>query len=297
MNLGVSSCLIGNKCRYDGDAKTDDFVSQTLGKYFELIPYCPEAEIFGIPRESIRQINIDGKTQILSNSTKRNLTKPLEAKCHELALRFENDNLSGFVFKSKSPTCGVERVKVYQGDNRPSKWDGVGVFVKEVKSLYPYLPIEEEGRLNDSWLKENFMAQVYAYADLKNLLQTKEYKSLVDFHTNYKYLIYSKSQVQYKVLGNIVANHLKKDFKEVLNTYSQEFLKTISIKNSINKTYNVLEHLFGYFKTMISSIEKKEILKIMNEYKEGIIPLIAVIKIINLYVIKFDVKYLKTQKF
>jgi uncharacterized protein YbgA (DUF1722 family) len=175
---------------------------------------------------------------------------------------------------------------------------GIGLFAKRLRELYPYLPIEEEGRLNDPWLKENFLMQVFAYKEIFDFLATKPLlKHLVAFHTNYKYLIYAKSQSSYKELGKIVANQDKKDLEVILDEYTTGFLKAIALKSSINKTYNVLLHIFGYFKKDLTKEEKEFILTAIDEYKSGIIPLIAVTKILNLYVIRFDEQYLKTQKF
>lgn len=210
----------------------------------------------------------------------------------------QKDELCGFILKSKSPTCGLERVKVYQEINAPSKKNGVGIFAGKIKENFPLLPLEEEGRLNDPWLRENFLMQIFAYRHLFEFLKSKPmFKNLVDFHTSYKYLIYSKSQSLYKELGNIVANHDKKELDEVLELYKVAFLQAISKKGTISKTYNVLLHILGYFKKLITKEEKEEMLETMQEFKEGIIPLIAVIKLLNIYTRRFDISYLQNQKF
>ena len=160
------------------------------------------------------------------------------------------------------------------------------------------MPVEEEGRLINPWLRENFLMQIFAYQDLHNFIKSNpSFNDLVIFHTSYKYLIYSKAQKSYTTLGRIVANKEKKQLDEILVEYKEEFLKAISLKGNVNKTYNILLHMFGYFKKLITKEEKEEILEALNEYKERIIPLIAVMKIINLYVKRFDVQYLKVQKF
>lgn len=178
------------------------------------------------------------------------------------------------------------------------KKKGVGLFAKALKERYPYLPMEEEGRLEDAWLRENFLMQVVAYdAVAKFMKSNHKMRDLVAFHTSYKYLIYAKSPVAYKLLGNIVANHKKESLEEILKAYHQEFLIAISQKGNIAKTYNVLLHIYGYFKSLISQEEKKHLLTAIEEFKLGVIPLIAVIKLLNLYVKRFDMEYLKTQKF
>jgi uncharacterized protein YbgA (DUF1722 family)/uncharacterized protein YbbK (DUF523 family) len=298
MKIGISSCLLGNMCRYDGSGAKDKFIVDQLSTYFELIGYCPEEPVFGTPRESIRLVEVDGDIQVHIGKTGKDVTEKLYHSSSQFAQKAKDDQLCGFVLKSKSPTCGMERVKVYQNIEAPSEKKGIGLFAKELKKVYPYLPIEEEGRLNDPWLKENFLMQVFAYSDLQCFLQKEvQYKDLVQFHTDYKYLIFAKSELSYKNLGKIVANHEKKPLKEILEIYKEEFLKAISEKSSIKKTYNVLQHIIGYFKKLIEKEEKEHLLTACNEYKDGIIPLIAVTKLINLYVKRFDHQYLKTQKF
>ena len=301
MKIGVSSCLLGNLCRYDGKGSKDKFVVDILGKYCEYVPYCPEGAIFPTPRDTIRLTDDDngGARALIPAQGFKDVSDELEAISKKMCDAAGDAQLCGFILKSKSPSCGMERVKVYQSNNSGlCEKKGVGFFAKELKAKYPYLPMEEEGRLEDPWLKENFLLQVFAYDDVQKFLKSvKEFKELVAFHTSYKYLIYAKSQTSYKELGNIVANHEKRELDEVLALYKEAFLKAIAIKGSINKTYNVLLHIFGYFKKHISSAEKEELLQSCDEYKKGIIPLIAVIKQINLYVKRFDMEYLQTQKF
>jgi len=298
MKIGVSACLLGNMCRYDGAGAKDRFVVDILSNYFELIGYCPEEPVFGTPRDTIRLVEINEEVRVQIGKSAEDVTDELQNSSNLFAQKAKSDNLCGFVLKSKSPTCGMERVKVYQEMNSMNEKKGIGLFAKKLRELYPYLPIEEEGRLNDPWLKENFLMQVFAYKEIFDFLATKPLlKHLIQFHTNYKYLIYAKSQTSYKELGKIVANQDRKDLKVILDEYTTGFLKAIALKSSINKTYNVLLHIFGYFKKDLTKEEKEFILTAIDEYKSGIIPLIAVTKILNLYVIRFDEQYLKTQKF
>ncbi len=298
MKIGISACLLGTMCRYDGGHSKDRFIVNELSKYFEFTPFCPEREIFPTPRETIRLIRTADKIEVRTSNTNKNVTNELKDISKELVKRIEEEEFCGYILKSKSPTCGMERVKVYPDGTGVSENIGVGVFAEELKSKFPLLPLEEEGRLGDPWLRESFLMQIFAYKSLFEFLKTNpSLGELVDFHTSYKYLIYSKSYHAYKRLGNIVANHDKKDIKEVLEEYKIYFLKTIYEKGSIKNTYNVLLHIFGYFKKLISKEEKKEILETIEEFKSEIIPLIAVIKILNLYTNRFDIKYLKSQKF
>lgn len=298
MKIGISACLLGNMCRYDGLHAQDNFIAKILSKYFEFVPICPEKMVFSTPREAIRLVEIDGDIKVKTSNTNKDVTKELEDISLTCAKMLEEEALCGFILKSKSPTCGMERVKVYQNKNAPAEKKGVGLFAKQVQEKFPLLPLEEEGRLNDPWLRENFLMQIFAYKALFEFLENKpQIKDLVEFHTSYKYLIYAKSNQAYKDLGKIVANQENKEIELILEEYKIAFLKAIYLKGSVSKTYNVLLHILGYFKKLISKEEKAEILESIDEFKEGIIPLIAVVKLFTLYTKRFDVTYLKTQIF
>jgi len=299
MNLGVSNCLLGASCRYDGGHSRNEYVVDQLAKHFNLISFCPEAIIFGTPRDAMRLVEYkDGSMHVEFTNNHKDITDELSDISHKEAIRAGNEHLCGFVFKAKSPTCGIERVKVYQKESPYSEKKGEGLFAKAIQELYPHLPIEEEGRLHDPWLRENFLMQVFAYQDWFDFLAQKpKMADLVEYHTQYKYLIYAKSQKKYKELGAIVANHEKRSLDEILALYETGFLEAIAIKGNKGKTYNILQHIFGYFSKEISSDEKEELLSSMNEYKEGIVPLITIIKMFNLYIKRFEIEYLAKQKF
>jgi len=299
MKIGISSCLLGTMCRYDGGHSRDKFILEQLSTYFDFIPFCPEKMIFTTPREAIRLTKKDGELKVKTSSTNVDVTKKVSDISKELANQIQEDELCGFIFKSKSPTCGMERVKIYpENKSGQSENTGVGIFANEIKQKYPLLPTEEEGRLADAWLRENFLMQIFSYKHIFEFLKASpSFKDLVEFHTTYKYLIYAKSHNSYKYLGNIVANHDKKPLNIVLEEYKYTFLETISQKGTISNTYNVLLHIFGYFKKLITKEEKEEILESIDDFKNEIIPLIAVIKLLNLYTRRFDIEYLKSQKF
>ncbi|TLP37506.1 YbgA family protein [Arcobacter arenosus] len=298
MKIGISTCLLGIQCRYDGQHSKDKFVYDELSKHFEFRSFCPEGQIYPTPREAIRQVRINGELIIRTTNTKKDVTKEIVDVSKSLVDSISEDELCGYILKSKSPTCGMARVKIYPDGEGQSENVGVGVFAKELMEKFPLLPIEEEGRLSDPWLKENFLMQVFAYKDIFEFMKTQPtFGELVDFHTSYKYLIYSKSHKSYKELGQIVANHEKKTLEEVLALYKQRFLEAIALKGRTSNTYNVLMHIFGYFKKYITKDEKEEILTSLEEFKQHIIPLVAVIKIIKIYVKRFNIEYLERQKF
>ncbi len=299
MKIGISSCLLGNMCRYDGGHSKDGFIVKELGKYFDFVPYCPEKMIFTTPREAIRLTKKDGIVKVKTSTTNKDVTQEVEDISNQLANEIQENEICGFIFKSKSPTCGMERVKLYpENKSGQSENTGIGIFAGKVKDKFPLLPAEEEGRLNDAWLRENFLMQIFAYKHIFEFLKTNpSAKELVEFHTSYKYLIYAKSHEAYKELGRIVANHEKKDIKLVLEEYKHSFLNAIYQKGTISNTYNIILHIYGYFKKLITKEEKEELLEAFEEFKNEIIPLIAIIKLLNLYTKRFDIEYLKTQKF
>lgn len=298
MKIGVSACLIGKMCRYDGGHAKDKFVLDLLTNYFDMVAYCPEDKLFGSPRQTIRLVNKNNKIHAVTSQTNKDITKELKAVSKNYTNQMQEEELCGFILKSKSPSCGLERVKLYNEDNPMSENKGVGLFAKQIRKSFPYLPIEEEGRLNDAWIKENFLMQVFAYEAIHKLMNSNpSKKNLVKFHTQYKYLIYSKSTESYKVLGNIVANHKRNNFIQVITEYKEEFLKTIMKKSSIKKTYNVLQHIVGYFKKQLTKEEKTLLHQSLDEFKKELIPLVTVIKLIEIYTLRFNVVYLKEQKF
>lgn len=299
MKIGVSECLLGVQCRYDGLGSKDKYVVEILQEFFEFKAYCPEKVIFGTPRDTIRQVEVNDAIVIQkSNASDEDVTAVLEASCNTMADQAYQEELCGFILKSKSPTCGMERVRVYQDGKSMFEKKGTGLFTQALRKRYPYLPIEEESRLGDAWLRENFLMQVFAYEEFHRFMKSNpKMRDLVAFHTGYKYLIYAKSAVAYKLLGNIVANRDGQTFNQIIQAYRKIFLETIALRGNIAKTTNVLFHIYGYFKKIISKEEKAHLRTAIEEFKEEIIPLIAVIKLFNLYVKRFDMYYLKQQKF
>lgn len=297
LKIGLSSCLYGVECRFDGGHKRDNFIVDKLSKYAEFSLYCPEDELFSHPRESLRLLLENGEIKVVGNSSKKDVTKELEDKSKKLCKKIKQEELDGFILKSKSPSCGLERVKLYL-PNGMSNRSTRGVFARTIVDTLPLLPLEEEGRLQDMWLRENFLMRVYAYADVKKLQKnSSKIAEIIEFHTSYKYLILSKSQKHYKLLGRVVANMQNLPFEEVLSSYFLLFCEAIAIKSSKNKTLNVLEHMISFIKNKLSAREKKEIRKSFEEFKEGIVPLIVPVKLLELYINKFEISYLQNQKF
>jgi len=297
VNIAVSACLLGEKVRFDGGHKHDRFVTDELGRYASFVPFCPEAIAFGTPRPSIRLVNMEDGYNIISNKNGTNLTKELQDKSYQELHKIAGTNLSGIIFKSKSPSCGMGSAKAYlENGFADSKADGV--FVAICKEKFPLLPMEEEGRLQDDWLRENFIMQLFAYDSIEKLKESKpDMRAVVDFHTKNKFLLQAKDEKIYRVLGNIVGNHENLPLNELFVNYEYNFKVAIAQKSSIKRNRNVLEHMSGFFKNELSSEEKEVLHEQIEEYAKKIVPIIVPLSTIKLYAKKHKTAYLLGQTF
>lgn len=296
MKIAVSGCLLGEKVRFDKGHKRDDFVMDELSAYAEYISFCPENLAFGSPRPSIRMVRDDENLNIISNKTGANLSDELlDASNHELQ-KIKSENIRAIIFKSKSPTCGMMSSKVYLENGFADGKDD-GVFASLCKKEFGYLPMEEEGRLCDPWLRENFVMQLFAYDDFENAKESMAMKDLVLFHQSYKFLLQSKDERLYRELGKIVGNHKANSFKSTLQSYEELFKRAIAQKSSVGKTRNVLEHMAGFLKTFLTSQEKQMLHEQIDDYADKIIPLVVPLSTLKLYATKYEVAYLLGQKF
>ncbi|MDD3475682.1 MAG: DUF523 and DUF1722 domain-containing protein [Sulfurimonas sp.] len=297
MHIAVSACLIGIKVRYDGGDRQSLFITNELAKYATFIPFCPEALAFGTPRPSVRLVKKDGEILVITNDGDIDLTKELLDKSNSELNNISTTNLSGIIFKARSPSCGLGSTKV-QIDNSAQDSEVDGLFAGLCREKFPLLPMQEEGKLEDDWLRENFIMQLFAYNSfevLKNNNPTM--KMLVDFHMKNKFLLQAKDEKLYRVLGNIVANHEKLLFHELFSNYEYNFKLAISKKSSIKRNRNVLEHMSGFFKNELSSVEKEILHKQIDEYAQKIVPIIVPLSTIKLYAKKYNTSYILGQVF
>lgn len=297
MNIAVSACLLGEKVRFDGGHKHDRFITDELGRYASFVPFCPEAIAFATPRPSIRLVNKEEKITVLSNKSGEDLTQQLQETSYFEANKIGVAKISGIIFKSKSPSCGMGSAKAYMENGyADSKTDGLLVTI--CKEKFPLLPMEEEGRLQDDWLRENFIMQLFAYDSIESIQESSvNMKTLVDFHTKNKFLLQAKDEKLYRVLGNIVANHEKLPIAELFANYKYNFKVAIAQKSSIKRNRNVLEHMSGFFKNELSKSEKETLHEQIEEYAKKIVPLIVPLSTIKLFVKKYQIEYLLGQTF
>jgi uncharacterized protein YbgA (DUF1722 family)/uncharacterized protein YbbK (DUF523 family) len=297
LKLGVSSCLLGHQVRYDGGHKYDAWIVETLGQFAEFVPVCPEAGCgLPIPREAMRLVGSKEDYRLLTNKTGIDHTDKMLAFCAPTIARLKEEDLCGYIFKSKSPSSGMERVKIYPAQGGPAAKTGVGIFAREFMQAFPLLPVEEEGRLHDARLRENFIERIFI---MQRWRQLKSHQpkagDLVRFHTIHKYLIMAHSPQHYREMGKLVAELKKQPFEDILKRYCELLMTACKRNATVAKQQNVLLHILGYFKQDLDAVEKQELIEIISQYRDGLIPLIVPITLINHYVRKYDQEYLADQ--
>ena len=294
--IGISSCLLGNEVRWNSGHKHDKYLTRTLGQFVEYVPVCPEVEAgFGVPRESFRLVGDPDTPRLITFKSKTDHTDRMLAWAAKRVKELAKEDLCGFIFKSDSPSSGMIRVKVYNEKGMPHKV-GIGMFARAFMAQFPLLPVEDDGRLNDPSIRENFILQIFTMKRWRdNLARKQSMGSLVDFHTRNKLLILSHSQKHYRLMGKLVAAGKKMPIKELYHQYQILLMEALKLKTTIRKNTNVLQHLMGYFKKQLSRVEKQELQEIIDQYHSELIPLIVPITLFNHYIRKYDQKYLQNQ--
>jgi uncharacterized protein YbgA (DUF1722 family)/uncharacterized protein YbbK (DUF523 family) len=297
IKLGVSQCLLGDQVRYDGGHKHDRFITNTLGQYVTFVPVCPEVECgLGIPREAMRLVGSPESPRLVTRKSQVDHTERMQAWARDRVRELEKEDLCGFIFKSGSPSSGMERVKVYSEKGMPVK-KGVGMFAAAFMSHFPLLPVEDDGRLNDPKLREHFIELIFVFRRLRELLAgEKKMGRLVDFHTRHKLLIMAHSPNHYRMMGKLVAD-AGLAVNEKYRRYETLLGEAMKLKTTVKKNANVLQHIMGYFKKVLSADEKQEILEYLAHYRDGHVPLIVPVTLLNHFVRKYDQPYLKQQHY
>jgi uncharacterized protein YbgA (DUF1722 family)/uncharacterized protein YbbK (DUF523 family) len=296
IRLGISTCLLGENVRYDGGHKRDRFIIETLGQFVEFVPVCPEVECgLPVPRESMHLAGDPQSPRLVTTRSKIDHTERMVHWARKRVGELEKENLCGFVFKSNSPSSGMERVKIYNEHGMAQK-TGVGMFARAFMDHFPLIPVEEDGRLHDIRLRENFIELIFALKRWRELPDHHRSRGkLVTFHTQHKLLILSHSQKHSTILGKLVAEAKNIPAEQLYSQYQMIFMEALRLKTTIKKNINVLQHMMGYFKRQLSADEKQEILETIDQYRSEYIPLIVPLTLIKHYVRKYDQTYLKQQ--
>ena len=296
LRLGVSRCLLGDQVRFDGGHKRDVFLSEALARFVEWVPVCPELEVgMGVPRESVRLVGRPESPHMRTVATDIDHTQAMSEFSRRRVRELEALNLCGYVFKKDSPSCGMERVRVFDRRGTPSR-HGVGLFARAFMEHFPLIPVEEEGRLNDPVLRENFIERIFAYRRWRDLIQNRvTRRGIVAFHTIHKYQLLSHNRPRYQELGRLVAGAGRDTPLELAERYGPVFMEALKTKATVRKNVNVLQHLVGHFTDQLSVGERAELVDVIEEYHQTLVPLVVPIMLVRHHVNRLGIRYLQDQ--
>jgi uncharacterized protein YbgA (DUF1722 family)/uncharacterized protein YbbK (DUF523 family) len=296
IKLGVSSCLLGEKVRYDGGHKLDHLLADTLGAYVDWVMVCPEVESgLLVPREAMRLVGDAEAPRLVTIRTGVDHTSRMRRWAKQKVTALAAEALCGFVFKSRSPSSGIRGVKIYSPEGIKIS-TGSGIFAKAFQDRFPLLPVEDEGRLHDPGLRENFIERVFVYKRWREFMASdRTIGGLISFHTAHKLLVMAHSPKSYSALGVLVADPKQYKREELFERYCATLMKGLQFLATVRKNTNVLQHMAGYFKQQLSFVEKKELQDVIANYHQELAPLIVPITLLQHYVRKYNAEYLKQQ--
>ncbi len=298
IRLGVSSCLLGQAVRYDGGHKRDRFATDVLGGFVEWVPVCPELEAgLGVPRPPMRLVRDAGGVRLVEIASGRDHTRALSRFAAHRLRGLRALELCGYVLKKDSPSCGMTRVKVYDAHTVPKR-DGAGIYARALREAFPHLPVEEEGRLHDPVLRENFIERVFAYARLRELFHGRWSRSrVVAFHTAHKLQLMAHSPDAYRALGRRVAAVAQTSRASFREHYTAEFMAALARTATRGRNANVLQHCAGYFKRDLDTASRAELSGVIDDYRRGLVPLVVPVTLIRHHTRGLAVGYLAGQTY
>lgn len=300
--IGISRCLLGEEVRFDGGHKRDAFLTGTIGRWVDWVPVCPEVEVgMGVPREPIHLVADPSgvpagaqRVRLLGVKSGTDWTMAMSRYARDRARDLAGATLSGFVLKKDSPSCGMERVRVYQGGMRTR--DGRGLFAEALLQAWPNLPVEEEGRLNDPVLRDNFIERVFAYQRVRALFAGRwNAGALVRFHTIHKLQLLAHSRAGYTELGRLVAGVKGRVGRELAEVYEAAFMRTLSRRATPGRHADVMMHAVGHLKRLLDEGDRRELLDAIDGHRRSEVPLVVPITLLRHHVRRHDVEYLRDQ--
>lgn len=298
IRVGISSCVLGEKVRFDSGHKKSQFVTEELAPYFEFVPVCPEVGMgLPVPRPTIRLVSDEERiTLVETKNPSRDHTDALLAYSDKKIAELQQQALRGYIVCAKSPTCGMERVKVYK--EHGAEKDGVGLYTQKLKAAMPWLPVEEDGRLNDPVLRENFITRVFCLDDFyQSMGDNPTSGKVVDFHSRYKLSLMAHHPVSYQSLGRLVANVSHYETEQFVREYRLGLMQALAHRASRKNHTNVLMHLQGYFKRSLNAEQKSELAGLIHDYRRGTLPLLAPLTLIKHYLSMYPDAYLSKQRY
>jgi uncharacterized protein YbgA (DUF1722 family)/uncharacterized protein YbbK (DUF523 family) len=301
LKVGISACLLGQEVRFDGGHKRDSFLTDILGPCVEWVAICPEVEMgLGTPRETLRLVRTPGAgLRMITTRTAVDHTDGMNRWANRRleALARDEPDLCGYVLKNDSPSCGMERVKTYGASGVPER-SGRGLYAAALMNRFPTLPIEEEGRLSDPGLRENFIERIFARRRLLDLFTPGwTLSQLVRFHTSHKMTLLSHSTARYQELGRLVADGRQASRPDLRASYERQFMDTLAILATRRRHTNVLMHMTGHLKKVLDSGAKQELLESIEEYRGGFVPLVVPLTLLRHHVRVHGIEYLAGQTY
>jgi uncharacterized protein YbgA (DUF1722 family)/uncharacterized protein YbbK (DUF523 family) len=293
LRIGISACLLGQEVRFDGGHKRDRFLTEVLGAVVEWVPVCPEVELgLGTPRETLRLVRSEKGVRMITTRTGIDHTDGMNAWADRRLDELAGEDLCGYVLKKDSPSCGMERVKVFGAAGMPER-QGRGLFAAALLERFPCLPVEEEGRLSDPRLRENFIERTFAYRRLKDLFGGRwSIGALGRFHTAHKMSLLAHSTTAYQELGRLVARASKLPRHELRDRYERDFMAALSLMATTRRHTNVLMHMAGHLKKLLDADSRRELQETIDEYRRGLVPLVVPLTLIRHHVRQNAVDYL-----
>jgi uncharacterized protein YbgA (DUF1722 family)/uncharacterized protein YbbK (DUF523 family) len=298
LKLGVSSCLLGENVRWDSGHKRAPFLTDQLSPYVEWVPVCPEVELgMGIPRETVQLVREGGEIRMLGTRSRRDWTDAMNEYAERRVRALQRLDLCGYVLKKDSPSCGMERVKLRDA-KQVAKREAQGLFAAALVRAEPELPVEEEGRLQDPVLRENWIERIFAFRRLRSLFEGRfSLGRLVAFHTAHKLQLLAHSPAAYRELGRLVAGSKRAEPAELRRRYGSGFMQALAIRATRPRHVNVLEHCLGYFRDRLDSATRAALADQLRDYRSGVVPLVVPITLIRHYVERLEVQYLSHQTY
>ncbi len=299
IRIGISACLLGENVRYDGGHKRDPFLVGSFARFVTWVPVCPEVELgLGTPREPIRLERRKDAVHLVAPKSGRDHTLAMRAYAARRAESLAAEELSGYVFKKDSPSCGMERVKLHAANGLSSTRTGVGLFAAAILERFPTMPVEEEGRLGDLALRENFVERVFAYRRVREFFAARwTLGGLVAFHTSLKLQVMSHSPEAYVRIGRLVASGKTLARNELRVRYEGELMAALAARATPRRHANVLQHMLGYFSDALSPDERQEVVGLIEDHRKGLVPLVVPLTLVRHHVRRLGVGYLAGQAY
>jgi uncharacterized protein YbgA (DUF1722 family)/uncharacterized protein YbbK (DUF523 family) len=297
LRIGVSSCLLGEAVRFDAGHKHDRFLTDVLGPYVEWVPVCPELEVgMGVPREAVRLEGDVEAPRMVGVRSKTDHTAGMRRFAAERVRQLAGLDLQGYVFKKGSPSCGMERVRVYGPGGMPAR-QGRGIFADAFIRTQPLVPVEEEGRLHDPALRESFIERVFAFRRWQALRAEPSRAAVVAFHTAHKFQLLAHSPTHYRALGRLVAEQTRQRPAAFVTEYGAAFMEALAVRATTAKQVNVLQHLAGFCREHLDGRDRQELAGVIEDYRQHLVPLVVPLTLLRHHVERHAIAYVQGQTY